>query len=147
MGQPQTASFPARTNAIRAICAFMLAGAEEAGFEGEELFRIELACDEACTNIIEHAYEANEAGEITVSWKVDDRAFIMAFRDRGRAFNPAEVQPPKVPRDPADIDRLRIGGLGLHFMRQLMDEVRFEFDPRQGNLLVMIKKRPKDGGR
>jgi serine/threonine-protein kinase RsbW len=147
MGQPHSASFPARIDAIRSICAFMIVGAKEAGFKGEELFRIELACDEACTNIIQHAYGGIDSGEIAVSWKVDTRSFVMVFRDRGRAFNPDEVPSPNVPLDRADIDKLRIGGLGLHFMRQLMDEVRFEFDPRQGNLLIMIKKRPKDDGR
>lgn len=141
MAQSSELSIPGRLERIRDACAFVVSGAEVAGFSVDELFRIELACDEACTNIIEHAYGGENAGDIRITWRIDDRSFTITMSDDGRPFDPDEVPPPEVPADPADLDGLKIGGLGIYFMRKLMDEVEFSRDDHRGNTLVMIKYR------
>lgn len=138
MASSNKLTIPGRYDRIREACDFVVAGAETAGFDPDEIFRIQLACDEACTNIIEHAYGAEDAGQIWVSWQKKPGAFIIEMRDNGRAFQPEEIPSPSVPDSSDDVDELKVGGLGLHFMRTLMDEVKFSFD-EEGNQLIMIK--------
>jgi serine/threonine-protein kinase RsbW len=138
MSQQNHLTIPGRFDKVKEACDFVCAGAEEVGFTKDEVFRIQLACDEACTNIIEHAYGAEDVGEIEVSWQRKEGAFIIELRDNGRPFKPEEIPPPSVPHAPGEIDDIKVGGLGLHFMRTLMDDVIFSFDD-QGNELVMVK--------
>ncbi|MFZ0546113.1 MAG: ATP-binding protein [Candidatus Promineifilaceae bacterium] len=138
MASPKRLTIPGRYDRIREVCDFVVAGAEEAGFDPDQLFRIQLACDEACTNIIEHAYKAENVGDIRVSWQVEKGAFIIELRDNGRPFRPEEVPSPSVPENAYDVNDLKVGGLGLHFMKTLMDEVKFSFD-NNGNRLIMVK--------
>jgi anti-sigma regulatory factor (Ser/Thr protein kinase) len=72
----------------------------------------------------------------------------VTFHDNGRTFDPDSVPiPPTVQADAATDatihETLKVGGLGLHFMRQLMDSVTFQSDPKQGNTLIMVKKLPE----
>lgn len=122
----------------------MADGAAECGLDQTAVFHIELACDEACTNIIEHAYGGEDEGEIHVSWQLNGSSFIITFHDNGRSFDPASVPQPALPptaMDPLDLDNVKVGGLGIHFMRQLMDEVQFHFDAKKGNTLTLVKKK------
>jgi len=134
-------TIPSRFGSIVDACAFVVAGAEKAGFSVDELFRIELACDEACTNIIEHAYGGENVGEIRITWQIDDETFSITMFDDGLPFDPDEVPPPEIPSDRDNLDGLKIGGLGIHFMRNLMDEIHFSREVKKGNTLVMIKYR------
>lgn len=135
----QEISIPGRYDRIIEVCKFVVGGAERAGFDEDDLFKIELACDEACTNIIEHAYGAENMGEIQVSWQFADRVFIITITDEAQPFSPQEVPEPNLHAGPNDIDNLKVGGLGIHFMRKLMDEVHFAVDKNGGNRLVMKK--------
>ena len=135
----QEISIPGQYDRIREVCKFVVGGAERAGFDEDDLFKIELACDEACTNIIEHAYGAENLGEIRVSWQFTDKAFIITITDEAQPFSPQEVPEPNVHAGPNDIDDLKVGGLGIHFMHKLMDEVSFTVDKNGGNRLVMTK--------
>ena len=101
------------------------------------VFHIELACDEACTNVIEHAYGGEDNGSITVSWQVEADMFVITISDNGRAFDVEQI--PAIP-DTDNIENIKIGGLGIHFMRQLMDDVKFSIAAPTGNKLVMKKK-------
>ena len=64
-------------NHIKQVCDFISAGAEQAGLEDNVVFQIELACDEACTNIIEHAYGEEGRGEIIATWQANPQAFFV----------------------------------------------------------------------
>ena len=64
--------------------------------------------------------------------------WIVTLRDHGRRFDPASVPEPDLHSDLEDRD---IGGLGLYFVRKLMDEVCFEFIPGSGNLVTMVKRK------
>ncbi|MFN2189149.1 MAG: ATP-binding protein [Candidatus Promineifilaceae bacterium] len=141
MPQSSAHTIPGRYASIGDACAFVVAGAEQAGFSVDELFRIELACDEACTNIIEHAYGGENVGEIRITWRIEANTFTITMVDDGPPFDPDDVPPPEVPGDKSDLNGLKIGGLGIYFMRNLMDEVQFTRDEHQGNTLVMVKYR------
>ncbi|RMH00057.1 MAG: ATP-binding protein [Chloroflexi bacterium] len=139
---------PGQYREIRQLCQFVMDGAKEAGLDETALFHVELACDEACTNIIEHGYQGEGKGTITVSWEIVPDAFVITIHDNGRAFDPDEVPPPPEFDDTntaANIKNLKTGGLGLHFIRSLMDSVHYQFSPN-GNTLTLIKKRPSAKG-
>ncbi len=151
MGDKQTISVPGRYEKIQQVCQFVAQGAVQAGLTDTAVFHIELACDEACTNVIEHAYGGEDVGEIVVSWQVQGDHFVITIYDHGRPFDPAAVpSPPTAPStttlptadnltDNKFLETIRIGGLGIHFMRTLMDDVRYHFDD-DGNTLTLIKK-------
>lgn len=150
MSQANLLTVMGRYDQIRTLCAFVTSGAREAGMGEDDVFHIELCCDEAATNIIEHAYEAENQGEITVEYQVEGDAFTIIMHDRGEPFDPNLVPEPSV--DAAEsaaqgnagsdnvVNDLRVGGLGLHIIRKLMDEVTFSFNRGIGNELVMVKR-------
>ena len=149
MAHEQVLTVPGRYNEIKRICEFVAAGAAEAGFDDNTIFHLELCCDEASTNIIEHAYGKENAGNIVISYEVADDEFTIVLRDNGQAFDPGNVPPPpavnSATMSPDELaGQMRVGGLGLHFIRNLMDEVTYTADRRGGNRLVMVKKRQKD---
>ena len=143
MSQQKSLTVPGRYDQIRDICEFVAAGAKEASFSDDDIFHIELACDEACTNIIEHAYGDEDHGSIEVTWVITSDGFTIIFTDQGQTFDPTTIPAPPSPQDLKNLDDLgnvKVGGLGLHFMRKLMDKVIFTFEEGKGNQLIMIKK-------
>jgi serine/threonine-protein kinase RsbW len=148
MGNEQVLIVPGRYDQIQVICKFVSAGARQAGLGADAVFHMELCCDEASTNIIEHAYGAEDVGEITVTYEISDKTFTVTLHDDGHPFDPDDVPKPTFP--PAENDSsdaalgdimksLKIGGLGIHFMRELMDDVHFSFNGQHGNTLVLTK--------
>ncbi len=147
---PDSASFtiPGRYDQIRVLCAFVVEQARSAGLDERALFHVELCCDEAATNIIEHAYAGEDMGSITVTTSLESEGFVMRLRDFGLPFNPASVPDPKMPTESSansaeTVDQLQIGGLGIHFMRKLMDDVRYRFSAEEGNVLTLVKHLPQ----
>ena len=137
MGQQNVLTIPGRFSEVKRLCQFVTAGAAQAGLSKKEIFHIELACDEACTNIIEHAYGGEGKGSIRVIWAATADQFTVTLHDHGRAFHPDKVTAPAKP-NPDAVQDMKVGGLGIYFMRQLMDKVTYEFN-QDGNTLVMVK--------
>lgn len=131
---------PGRYANVAEVCQTCADMIRNAGLDEDTAFHIEMAVDEACTNIIHHAYGGEGAGEIELSCRIENDQVIVTLHDHGKPFNPDAVPPPKIAET---IEEVAIGGLGLYLMRKLMDEVRFEFDPREGNTLTMIKRTPR----
>ena len=143
MEQPLRLVVPGQFDRLTEIAAFITQAAHQAGLNDDEVFHVEMAVDEACSNIIEHAY-AVQAGDIDLACRCPLAGqFEVVIRDSGQPFEPEEAPAPAV-STPADLDNLSEGGLGLYFMRKLMDEVRFEFVPGQGNILTMLKRTKTD---
>lgn len=111
--------------------------AKELGFGEQALYQIELAVDEACANVVEHAYSEGTQGEMEVSCYVEDQMFVVRVRDWGTGFDPNGVEKPDVD---APLEDRSLGGLGIFLVQQVMDKVRFSFDPRQGSELLMFKR-------
>ncbi|TDI83186.1 MAG: ATP-binding protein [Caldithrix sp.] len=110
--------------------------ARRIGFNTDEASKIELAVDEACTNVIKHAYANNSNQMIEVSIKVDRKKLIIIVADKGKGFNPDEI---KLPDLNESIKEGRKGGLGLCLIKTLMDKVEFEIKPGLKNKVKMIK--------
>ncbi|MGD1993827.1 MAG: ATP-binding protein [Anaerolineae bacterium] len=130
--------FPGRFESLAKIGEFVTRAAEEAGFDAREVYAVQLAVDEACSNIIEHAYGGENRGAIECTCRVVPEALIIILQDRGRPFDPEGVPEPNLD---ASLEERQGGNLGLYFMRQLMDEVRFERKSGSFNVLTMVKRR------
>ena len=132
---------PGRFESLAQIADFVGAIVRDAGWNEDETFRVQMAVDEACSNIIEHAYGPDLQGNIQLTCSIAGQGdLVISIRDTGRPFDPTAVPKPPVG---ADVASLPEGGLGLHFMHKLMDDVIFRFEEKKGNELIMIKRRPK----
>ena len=136
----RTAIFPARFDQLDSIRGFATQAARDAGMDDSETYAIELAIDEACTNIIEHAYQGENRGDIECTCESNDACLTVVIRDHGKPFDPSTVATPDLA---ADIDNRAVGGLGVFLMKQLMDDVHFEPLGKSGNVLTMVKRRKK----
>jgi anti-sigma regulatory factor (Ser/Thr protein kinase) len=137
----RTLTVPGRFDSLAEISNFIIQVARDAGFEEDDVFHIQMAVDEACTNVIEHAYGQDASGDIDLSCQLADGGELrIDIRDRGKPFDPDEIPVPQVGQGQPDLDELKAGGLGVFFMRKLMDEVTFHFDEQTGNHLSMVKR-------
>jgi len=111
-----------------------------AGFDDEEVGKIQLAVDEACTNVVRHAYDPSvrDKKDIEITVEFDSEAFVVTVTDRGKGFDPQAVPEP-------DMEHLRVemrpGGLGIHLMKILMDKVEFSIQPYVRNQVRLTKYR------
>jgi len=138
MDTSQTLTFPGRFDSLAAISAFVIRAAEAAGLDARAVCAVQMAVDEACSNIIEHAYGDEGRGAIECTCRINDDGLTVTLRDYGRPFDPASVSEPDLH---ASLEDRNGGGLGLYFIHQLMDEVHFEFTPDSGNVLTMVKRK------
>ena len=134
--QMRTAIFQASYKYLEDMRQFAAQAAKDAGMDDAEVYAVKLAVDEACTNIIEHAYGVENEGEIECTCDAEDDRLTVILRDHGKPFDPSSVTEPDLS---SGLEKRPLGGLGVYLMRQLMDEVRFESRGEAGNLLTMVK--------
>ena len=129
-------TYPARLEEIAVISAAVLSAVEPYQLDAKMRFHIELAIDEACTNIVEHAYADVEGGEIVMSLEIIEGVLRLSFRDTGVPLD----DPSGGGAIPADssIEDVAVGGLGIHMMRSVMDEVVYGKD-EDGNVITLMK--------
>ena len=132
-----TLQVPSSTENLALIRDFVTTVGTQAGFSAKEVAELELAVDEACANVIEHAYGRDQTKEVSIHVKVDDDEVIIDVTDTGKGFDPDSVEQ-------LGLDQLiagrKSGGLGMGLMKRLMDEVRYEIIPGKKNELRMIKR-------
>ena len=109
-------------------------GAEQ-GLPANVVNAINVALDEAVSNAINHGYDAGVRGEIAVRLRRGADRVEVEVEDDGRPFDPLQVPPPDLS---LPLEQRPIGGLGVHLIRNLMDEVSYT---RVGgrNVLKMVK--------
>jgi anti-sigma regulatory factor (Ser/Thr protein kinase) len=96
--------------------------------------KIVLAVNEACMNIIQHAYNNNKNGEFQISLKQCDDKLYFTLTDNAEHIDLESVRA-------RDLDDIRPGGLGLHFIKEVMDEFSIgHLDGEKGNYLEMMKR-------
>lgn len=134
----KTVQYAAKFEHLDEIREFVGDIARAGGFSDKDVYNIQLATDEAASNIIEHAYENIKNGVLELSCGIQGDAIKIILIDRGESFDPSEVPLPDLK---ADLSDRKIGGLGIFLMRKLMDEVRYEPKPDKSNVLTMIKRK------
>jgi len=100
-------------------------------FTIEEVEDVKLAVAEACTNVIQHAVDANH---IEVRCESGPEELRVRVRDNGRG-----TRPEKISSNPP-IDDPQVGGLGVFLIRSLMDRVEYNVQPDRGTDLLMVKR-------
>ena len=103
--------------------------------EGLESYKDEivLAIDEACQNVVRHAYRDKD-GNVAVKLSFQDKEFIVSIEDDGTPVIPEKIKP-------RNIEDIKPGGLGTFFINQIMDSVSFQLtSPQWVNCLTMKKK-------
>ena len=137
-------TYPARFDSLAAICVFVTQRAQVAGLGPRAVYAVQVAVDEACSNIIEHAYggegspDAPHQPTIRCTCRTKQDRLIIELHDHGRPFDPDNVPKPNLK---ADLSERHAGGLGVYFIQQLMDAVHFESTPGLGNTLTLTKLR------
>ena len=133
-----THTFPGRFESLEKISEFIQKVARSASLNERDVYAVQLAVDEACTNIIEHAYHGEGVGDITCTCDILRDGIKVVLLDRASPFHPEAMSEPvlNVP-----LEEVKPRGLGIFLMRKMMDDVRFEQSPGGGNRLTMIKHR------
>jgi serine/threonine-protein kinase RsbW len=124
-----------RLEEIARVTGFLESFAARHHLSDDVGFALTLAMDEVVTNIARHGYPAGEAGEIVVRIRMDAGTVVLQVEDAGRPFNPLDAPP--VDLD-APLEGRPIGGLGIHLIRSLMDQVEYRREDGR-NVLVMRK--------
>jgi anti-sigma regulatory factor (Ser/Thr protein kinase) len=106
------------------------------GFSTDDILDTQLAVEEAITNIINHGYK-NAIGEIIISCRINLYLAEIRIRDNAPRFDPLSLPEPEL--DGTIQDR-KIGGLGVFLIRQVMDEISYQYENGQ-NTLVLIKRK------
>lgn len=110
----------------------------------KQVYNLQLAAQELCTNIVEHAYDGRDAARIRVALSIEQNPtqMILEFWDTGRSFEPAAVPRPT-------LGEPRVHGFGLFLVQQLVDDI--EYRPMEGGnhwrltkRLQRIRKRPRE---
>ncbi len=127
-----------RTESLVEVREFVDTAARKFGFSEEDIANIILAVDEACTNIIKHAYHYAVDREIEIFIFPSTRSFEIRIYDNGKAFDPSLIRTPDL-KD--HLGHKRRGGLGVYLMKRLMDKVEYNFIPGKRNEVRLIKFR------
>ncbi len=122
---------------LAAIGQFVTHWAIESGLDERAVYAVQMAVDEACSNIIEHAYGGEDKGGIELRCRQLDNGLEVTIRDQGRPFDPDLVAAPDIH---APLEERDEGGLGIFLMKELMDDVAFEFGA-DGNTLILVKRK------
>lgn len=130
---------PALLHAVRALVWRYV---RRFGCSEEKSDEVVLAVDEACTNAIRHSCGGRTEDRIVLSLSQDDDWIDIELRDDGEPA-PAEKLKP-VELAPPSLDDLRPGGLGIHLIHRVFDDVTFEPGATQGNRVLMRIRRPEE---
>jgi serine/threonine-protein kinase RsbW len=109
-----------------------------AGLSDEKCQELDVAVDEACSNVVRHAFPEGTAGEIAVFFAPSDRGLRVTVADKGARFCPPhgiEIAWAKRQLDPAS------GGSGLLLIKRLTDGTEYQWDQRDGNRFTLVKHR------
>ena len=131
-----TKTILSRTDNLLEVREFVADAARQFGFADEEVANIVLAVDEACTNIIKHAYQYAPDKEISISIFRNNGAFEIKIVDEGKDFNPNELRAPDLRQN---LSQHRRGGLGVYLMKKLMDKVEYNFASGHKNEVSLTK--------
>lgn len=127
-------NFPAKADRLCLIRALVKQSIESAGCSHELADRLVIAVNEACMNVIQHAYKGQETGEILLEILNNGENLIFRLEDAAEPVNLDCIKP-------RNLDEIRPGGLGTHFIREIMDNCEMgHLEGDRGNYLRMIKK-------
>jgi serine/threonine-protein kinase RsbW len=129
---------PSRTEELFGVRQTVENEALRFGFDADTAFRLALAVDEACTNIIKHSYGGNPSRTFDIEIATNGDNFIVVLTDHGKHFDPRSLPKLDMKRY---FEQMRSGGLGVHIMHMVMDDVNYDVTANHANRLRMVKYR------
>ncbi|MCH7770872.1 MAG: ATP-binding protein [Bacteroidetes bacterium] len=130
-------SVKSRTENLSLIRDFVSSKTSDAGLAKDEIENVMLAVDEACTNIIKHAYDSFPDGEIVIKLEYNSDKLLVTIIDHGSTFDPNGIPDPDLQKYYRDG---RVGGLGMFLMKTLMDDVKYITVPGKYNQVLLSKR-------
>jgi len=124
------------TSNLVLIRDFIKSAAKNVSLNDDTINKIVLAVDEACTNVIKHAYHFSTEGIIYLKIKISDNKFMITIIDEGEHFNPNLVPEPNIKQFHK---QKKSGGLGIYLMKKLMDDVSYSSTDNNRNQVVLVK--------
>lgn len=109
------------------------------GIETAVMRAFQVAFDEWLTNVVDYAHAGREQTDIEVALGLDSGSLVAEVVDHGEAFNP--LTDSAEPSLELEVEDRPIGGLGVHLIRTLMDDVSYRREDGR-NHLRMTKHRP-----
>jgi anti-sigma regulatory factor (Ser/Thr protein kinase) len=120
---------------LEALCQHLKKFGQVNGLSEACITDMNICLDELFTNIVSYGFEDDLAHIIRFTMNLDNQVLTLSIEDEGIPFNPLEKKDPEVPADLIDV---RIGGLGIHIVKKLMDNIRY--DRKQGKNKLTMKK-------
>ena len=121
---------PQMMASIEDICA-------EEGIDEMMILGVNLALEEAVVNVVNYAYPEGTVGDIEMEVNADAKAITFILRDHGKPFDPTAAKEVDIT---LSAEERQIGGLGIHLIRNYMDEVKYEYCDGQ-NVLTLVKNK------
>ena len=123
------------------LCENLEKYGQKIGLSKKLVFGINLALDELFTNIISYGFNDDQEHLIKVTIKPQKEVLCLRIEDDGIPFNPIEFETPDVA---CSVENCKIGGLGIHIMRKLMDDICYQRSDDK-NILTLKKNLSTDG--
>ena len=127
----------AKLNYLGELRDFVESAAVHYGLKSDDVFAFKLVVDELCANIIQYGFEGREPGLLSLAFDVEGDDARLTIRDDGIHFSPDQAQSPDIG---AVWDERLIGGLGIYFVKELMDNVSYNRTDDGVNQFVLEKK-------
>jgi anti-sigma regulatory factor (Ser/Thr protein kinase) len=126
-------SLPALPERLVLVRAIIQRTAETSGCSSELAQKLVIAVNEACMNIIQHAYKGGTSGQFMIEVSRSSQSLCFRLEDYADPIDLEKVKP-------RDLDDIRPGGLGVHFIREIMDTCQIgHLAENRGNYLEMVK--------
>jgi serine phosphatase RsbU (regulator of sigma subunit)/anti-sigma regulatory factor (Ser/Thr protein kinase)/putative methionine-R-sulfoxide reductase with GAF domain len=132
----ESATFPADCAYLFRISEFVNNYAQKLPFTPKQIYEIDLAVDEASSNIIDHAYKGLPEGEIRIFLDHSRTAMTINLQDDGIGFDLNGVPKPDLT---GPLEERRERGLGVFLIHELMDQVTYEPNTGKGNQITLVK--------
>ena len=131
---------PARLENLGSLLKSIMSTASGEGFSGPRLNHIEITAEEAIVNMCNYAYPEG-SGDVEVRCKEDDDSFIIEIVDSGVPFDVTSLAEPDTT---AGLSERNVGGLGIFFMKKMMDDVQYMRE-NDRNVLCLVLNRKGTG--
>jgi len=120
---------------LKDLCRHCESVGQSAGLSEKLIFQTNLALDELFTNIVSYGFHDQAEHEITITITCDKQLLAMQIEDDGVPFNPLKVPDPDLH---CSMEKARVGGLGIHLIKNLMDDLTYRRS--NGKNILILKK-------
>jgi len=132
---------PARMGSLPELMVFIVDQAQKKGFSQDGISRVRLVTEEALVNVFNHAYPT-ATGDVEVCVNESDgSSLVVEICDTGIAFNPLSLPEPDLE---ADVSQRKVGGLGVFFIRRMVDQSQYRREEDSNILTLTFSDRRED---